>query len=78
MNLISISYYMLLSLVLVVSGILSLRCLFVNQMRLEAWHEPVHYRRRMPLSTFKWLVHLTGWASLAVFMLTVYWQFAAV
>lgn len=75
MNLLTVSYYMLQSLVLVLSFFLAIRCLFVHEMRLEAWREPVrHHVIRISQPAFRRSVRLIGWISLVVFLATIQYQ----
>lgn len=66
--------YLFFSAVLVISLFLSIRCLFANEMRREAWRSAIKHRIYFRASTFKKLTIVLGWFLLFVALYVAYFQ----
>ncbi|MEX0326778.1 MAG: hypothetical protein AB3N33_11895 [Puniceicoccaceae bacterium] len=75
MNPIAIVPYFLPSAVIVLSFFFSVRCLFVHEMRLEAWRSPVKHIIYVDRVTFRRIILIIGCLCLMVFLVASYFQF---
>lgn len=74
MNPIALISHMVPSAVIVLSFFFAVRCLFVHEMRLEAWRSPVKHVVYVDRVTFRRLVLAFGCLCLMVFLMASYFQ----
>jgi hypothetical protein len=74
MNPLALVYNIIPSAIIVISFFFAMRCLFVHEMRLEAWRSPVKHIVYVERTTFKWLVSIIGWVCFLIFLMVTYTQ----
>lgn len=74
MSPIGIARYIFFSAVLVISLFLSLRLLFANEMRRDAWRSVAKRHVYISRKRFKMLTLLLGWVLLFIALTVAYWQ----
>ena len=74
MNPIALISHMLPSAVIVLSFFFAVRCLFVHEMRLEAWRSPVKHVIYVDRVTFRRIILGIGCLCLLVFLMASYFQ----
>ena len=74
MNPMALITHMIPSAIIVISFFVAVRCLFVHEMRLEAWRAPVKHRIYIDRVTFKRLILAIGCFCLLVFLIVTYQQ----
>ena len=75
MKTITLIQSMLPSAVIVLSFFFAVRCLFVHEMRLEAWRSPVKHIIYVGQVAFRRIILATGCLCFLIFLTTTYLQF---
>ena len=75
MNTIAIVQYILTSAVLVLSFFFAMRCLFVHEMRLEAWRGCIKHQIYTDRRSFERTIRYIGWTFLMIFIWASFTQF---
>jgi hypothetical protein len=74
MEIIALMHHIVPSAIIVISFFFAMRCIFVHEMRLEAWRSPVKHIIYVERGTFRVMVMATGWLCLLIFLFATYSQ----